>query len=354
MSLFQRKSNSLVGIDISSTSIKLLELSHSGKGYRVESYAVEPLPPNSVVEKNITDVELVGEAISRALKKSGTRARSGACAVAGSAVITKIIKMSADLTEDEMEDQIRVEADQYIPYPLEEVRLDFEVLHRSATDPNQVDVILAASRSDNVDVRVAALELAGLKAQVIDVEAFALENAVRLFLQDTKTIEPAGTIAVVDVGATMTTLSVLDNLSIIYTREQVFGGRQLTEEIQKRFGLSYEEAGLAKRQGGLPENYEPEVLAPFRESMSQQINRALQFFYASNNNIDAVDHIILAGGCASTTGIIDLLAAKTGAAVTIANPFDTMSLASRVRADALKNDAPAMMIACGLALRSFN
>lgn len=152
----------------------------------------------------------------------------------------------------------------------------------------------------------------------------------------------------------MTTLSVLDNLNIIYTREQVFGGRQLTEEIQKRYGLSYEEAGLAKRQGGLPENYEVDVLEPFRESMSQQINRALQFFYASSNNIDVVDQIILAGGCASTDGIIDLLEAKTAAKVIIANPFKTMKMTSRINSDVLITDGPAMMIACGLALRSFS
>ncbi len=261
--------------------------------------------------------------------------------------------MPEDLTEDEMESQIQVEADQYIPYPLNEVRLDFEVLHPSATEPGQVDVLLAASRSDNVDVRVAAMELAGLKAEVVDVEAFALENSVRLLLEQSKQ-DTDKTIAVIDVGATMTTLSVLDRLNIIYTREQVFGGKQLTEDIQKSYGLSYEEAGLAKRQGGLPENYDTDVLGPFREAMSQQINRALQFFYASSNTIDAVDHIVLAGGCASTTGITDLIEAKTGATVSIANPFKDMPLASRIRSEALNNDAPAMMIACGLALRSFN
>lgn len=353
VSLFKKKSAPMVGVDISSTSVKLLELSHTSKGYRVESYAVEPLPPNSVVEKNITDVELVGEAVARAYKKSGSKAKIASCAVAGSAVITKIIKMSEELTEDELEDLIQVEADQYIPYPLDEVSLDFEVLHPSLNEPGQVDVLLAASRTDNVDARVAALELAGLNAHVVDVEAFALENAVRLCTENKPELRGDGVIAIIDVGATMTTLSVLDKLNIVYTREQVFGGKQLTEEIQKRYGLSYEEAGLAKRQGGLPDNYESEVLGPFRESMSQQINRALQFFYASSNHIDAVDHIILAGGCASTNGIGELLSAKTGADVTVANPFTEMTLASRIKSDILNNDAPAMMIACGLALRSF-
>lgn len=353
MSLLRRKKTPVLGIDISSTAIKVLELGRSGNRYRVESYAVEPLPPNSVVEKNITDVELVGEAIARAVKKSGSRTRHAACAVAGSAVITKVISMPADLSEDEMENQIQVEADQYIPYPLEEISMDFEVLGPTEGDMNRVDVLLAASRSDNVDVRVAALELGGLSAKVVDVEAFALENAVGLMEHAELAAGDSSVVAVVDVGATMTTLSVLENLKIIYTREQVFGGRQLTEEIQRRYGLTYEEAGLAKRQGGLPENYGPEVLEPFKEAMAQQVSRALQFFYSSSQ-VSTVDQIILAGGCASIPGINELIEAKTGTRVVTANPFAAMSLAGRVRAETLSNDAPAMMIACGLALRSFD
>ena len=340
----------MLGVDISSTSVKLLELSRAGGRYRVESYAVEPLPPNSVVEKNITDAELVGDAIGRAVKKSGTRTRTAACAVAGSAVITKIISMPANLSEDEMESQIQIEADQYIPYPLEEISLDFEVLEPSESDPGRVDVLLAASRSDNVDLRIAALDIGGLQAKVVDVEAFGLENAVSLLLND---IGNPHVVAIMDVGATTSTLSVLEDQSIVYTREQLFGGRQLTDEIQRRYGLSYEEAGLAKRQGGLPDNYEPEVLQPFRESMAQEINRALQFFFSSSQ-VGAVDHVVVAGGCASISEIDVLIREKVDTPVSIANPFANMSVASRVRADALANDAPAMMIACGLSLRSFD
>ncbi len=352
MGRFGRKKAVLLGVDISSTSIKILELSKSGSRYRVEAYAVEPLPANSVVEKNITDVELVGEAIARAVKKSGTRLKTAACGVAGSAVITKVITMPADLSDEEMESQIEVEADQYIPYPLEEINLDFEVLKASETEPDKVDVLLAASRSDNVDVRVAALELGGLQAKVVDVEAFALENSVGLIARDNPN-EYGNLIAVADVGATMTTLSVMDNFNIIYTREQMFGGRQLTEEIMRRYGLSYEEAGLAKRQGGLPDNYEPEVLQPFKYSMVQEVNRALQFFFSSSK-YGAVDAIILGGGCASIPGVAEMIQEKTGTTVRTANPFANMAVASGVRAESLANDAPALMIACGLALRSFD
>jgi type IV pilus assembly protein PilM len=351
--LFRRANAPLLGIDISSTSVKLLELSRSGNRFRVESYAVEPLPPNSVVEKNITDAELVGEAIRRAVAKSGTKTRLAACAVAGSAVITKIITMPANLSEDDMESQIQIEADQYIPYPLEEISLDFQVLQTSEVEPDKVDVMLAASRSDNVDIRVAALGVGGLQAKVVDVEAFALENAMSLLQDANELIADSHVVAVMDVGATTSTLSVLEDSKIIYTREQTFGGRQLTDEIQRRYGLSYEEAGLAKRQGGLPDNYEPEVLRPFMESMAQEVNRALQFFYSSSQ-VGAVDHVVIAGGCASIEGIDKLIQSKIDTSVTIANPFKNMTVSSRVKVDALANDAPALMIACGLALRSFD
>lgn len=343
----------MLGIDISSTSVKLLELSRSGGRYRVESYAVEPLPPNSVIEKNITDAQQVGEAIARAVKKSGTRTRIGACAVAGSAVITKVISMPANLSEEELEGQIQIEADQYIPYALDEISLDFSILGPSPSDPGRIDVLLAASRSDNVDVRVAALEVAGIEAKIVDVEAFALENAVALLAAQGGPVGDAHVLAVMDVGATASTLSVLDEGKIVYTREQLFGGRQLTDEIQRRYGLSYEEAGLAKRQGGLPDNYEPEVLRPFMESMAQEVNRALQFFYSSTQ-VGTVDHVVLAGGCASMAGIDALVQSKVDIPTTVANPFASMTAAPRVRAEALANDAPALVIACGLALRSFD
>ena len=354
MSIFLgRKKPAILGLDISTTAVKLLELSKSGDRYRVESYAVEPLPPNSVIEKNIADVEGVGEAIRRAVKRSGTRCKYGAAAVAGSAVITKVISMQADLSDDEMESQIQLEADQYIPYPLDEVNLDFEVIGPSEEDPERVDVLLAASRSENVDARVDALDIAGLTAKVIDVEAYAMENAFSLIKEQMPDHGLDKTIAVVDIGATMTTLNVLHDLKTIYTREQVFGGKQLTEEIQRRYGLSYEEAGMAKRQGGLPDNYVPEVLEPFKEAMAQQVSRSLQFFFSSSQ-YNSVDHIVLAGGSSSIPGVDELIEQYQGVPTTIANPFSNMIISPKIKAQVLSNDAPALMIACGLALRSFD
>jgi type IV pilus assembly protein PilM len=353
LTLFGGNKPAILGLDISTTAVKLLELSKSGNRYRVESYAVEPLPPNSVIEKNISDVDAVGEAIKRAVKRSGTKLKDAAAAVAGSSVITKVISMPAALSDDDMEGQIQLEADQYIPYPLEEVSLDFEVIGPTENDPDRVDVLLAASRSENVDVRVDAIELAGLHAKVIDVEAYAMENAFTMLKEHMPDNGLDKTIAVVDIGATMTTLNVLHDLKTIYTREQVFGGKQLTEEIQRRYGLSYEEAGMAKRQGGLPDNYGPEVLDPFKEAMAQQVSRSLQFFFSSSQ-YNSVDHIVLAGGSSSIVGIDDLIEQNQGVSTTIANPFSNMIISPKIKAQVLSNDAPALMIACGLALRSFD
>jgi type IV pilus assembly protein PilM len=296
-------------------------------------------------------VEAVGETIRRALKRAGTKNKFAALAVSGSSVITKVITMPGNLSEDELETQIQLEADQYIPYSLDEVTLDFEVIGASETDPERMDVLLAASRSEIVDARVAATDIAGLTCKIIDVEAFALENAFSILAQDMPTGGIGETVALVDIGSTMTALSVLIDNKIVYAREQTFGGKQLTEEIQRRYGLTYEEAGLAKRQGGLPDNYGPEVLEPFKESMSQQVNRSLQFFYSSSQ-VGQVDRIVLAGGCASIEGSDQVIAEKTGVEVQTANPFSRMSLANRVNAEILANDAPSLMIACGLAMRS--
>ncbi|ALN84329.1 pilus assembly protein PilM [Lysobacter capsici] len=352
MGLITKSQPALVGVDISSTAVKLLQLSRVGNRYRVEHYAVEPLPPNAVVEKNIVEVEAVGEAIKRAVARSGTRVKHAAAAVAGSSVITRVIGMPNDLDEDEMESQIELEAANYVPYPIDEVNHDFEILGPMPGASDMVQVLLAASRSENVEVRASALELGGLTPRVMDVEAFAIENAFAL-LADTLSGPRDGLVALVDSGATMTTLNVLRNGRSLYHREQVFGGKQLTDEVMRRYGLSYEEAGLAKRQGGLPESYQAEVLEPFKEAMVQQVSRLLQFFYAGSE-FNRVDQIVLAGGGASIPRIAEMVEEQLGVPTTVANPLAHMTLGPRVQAHALAQDAPALMIACGLALRSFD
>jgi type IV pilus assembly protein PilM len=348
----KRKATPVLGLDISSTTVKLLELSHAGDRYRVESYAVASLPQDAVIEKNVNDVDGVANAIRSVVAQSRTKVKTVAAAVAGSSVITKMIDMPEGLNDDDMETQLTLEADQYIPYPLEEVAIDFEVQGTSPERENQVEVLLAACRRETIDARVEAIEGAEMNAKIVDVEAYAMERAFSL-IQHQLALDEDSTVAVVDIGATMTTLSVLNNGQTIYTREQLFGGKQLTDEIMRRYGLPLEEAGLAKKQGGLPDDYEPEVLEPFKDAVVQQVARSLQFFFSSSQYND-VDHIILAGGVSSMEGLAELVQEKLGTPSTVANPFAEMSISSRVNAVALSGDAPAMMIACGLALRSFD
>jgi type IV pilus assembly protein PilM len=353
---FTRKKPALLGVDISSTAIKLIELAATNSGsaslFRVENYAVEPLPPNAVVEKKIAEVQAVGETIRKAVNRSGTRAKHAAVAVSGSAVITKVISMSASLSDAEMETQIQLEADQYIPYPLEEVNIDFDVLGPSAGGGEMVDVLLAASRQENVDDRVAALEIAGLTPTVVDVEAYAMENACALLLRSHGE-NPEHNVAVADIGATTTTLHVLHDGRTVYTREQNFGGQQLIEDVQRRYGVPRTQALQQVIEGGLPDNYESEVLSPFNEALAQQIGRALQFFYSAST-FNRVDQVILAGGSAGIKGIDELVEERLGIPTGIANPFSHMALSPKIQAQMLNRDAPTLIIAVGLALRGFD
>lgn len=354
---FSRRNSPLLGIDIGSTAIKLIELSRapgaSASVFRVEYCAVEPLPYNAVVEKKIADPDAVGQCIRKAVAKSGTKTRRAAIAVAGSAVITKIISLPASSNDAEMEGQIQLEADQYIPFPLEEVNLDFDVIGPSPNAPEMVDVLLAASRRENVDDRVGALDLAGLTATVVDVEAYAMENACSLILQSRLEQRGEQTIAVADVGASTTTLHVLNKGQIIYTREQNFGGQQLREEVQRRYGLSREQATQKILDGDVAETYEAEVLAPFKEALAQQIGRALQFFY-SGTTYNRVDQVLLTGGPAGIPRIDALIEERLKVPAMIANPFGMMSLSRNVKSQELMRGAPAMMVAVGLALRGFD
>ena len=294
----------------------------------------------------------MANSIRSVVAQSRTKLKTVSAAVAGSSVITKVVDMPVGLSDDEMETQLTLEADQYIPYPLEEVALDFEVQRDSAERENMVEVLLAACRRETIDARVEAIENSELTAKVMDVEAYAMERAYQL-IRDHLELKDDSVVAIVDIGATMTTLSVLKDSATIYTREQLFGGKQLTDEIMRRYGLPLEEAGLAKKQGGLPDDYEPELLNPFREAVVQQVTRSLQLFFSSSQYND-VDHIIMAGGVSYMEGLPELVQEQLDTPTTVANPFAEMTISSRVNAVALSADAPAMMIACGLAMRSFD
>ena len=354
MFLFPRKHRPVLGLDITPSSIKLIELTLSGGQYTVDAYAAEATPQNAMNEKAIVDADAVGEAIARAVRRAGVRTKEVAVAISGDAAITKVIQMPRNLNDADLEAQVEMQADQYIPFPMDEVAYDFEVLGGSEKDNESMDVLLVASRSENVEQRRAAVAAAGLSARIVDVEAFALENACRLMTHQMPDGGIDRSVAVVDFGASTTTFSVLRNLKVVYTRDFAFGGQQLTEEVMRTYGLSLEEAGRAKKEGGLPANYQTEVLDPFIDDMTQQISRSLQFYLASGSGREQPEKILICGGCANISGAAEVVQSRIGVEAEKGDPLGQMKISSRARAQAVQRDATALLTACGLALRSFD
>lgn len=350
MALFGERHKRLLGLDIGSASIKVLELSRSGTDYRVESHGVESLPPNAVVDRNISAVEEVGAAIKRAHVRSKSRVKRAVLGVAGAGVIARTITLDASLSDAAILARIIAEADKYIPHPLSELAMDFEVLGLSEQHPEQADVLLVACRRNNIEALTAALAVGNLKPLVIEPESQAIERVFELLEPQFQRQAGELVVAVANLGATVTTLSVLVDGRSIFTREQAFGGRHLTEAIQQHYALSYEEAEAAKRQGGLSGDYGDAVLEPFNEAAAQQLSRSLRFFFSSTHYSD-VDLLLLLGGTAATKGLSGALERALQTPVTVADPFAGMSLAPGVDPAALTADAPALALACGLAMR---
>lgn len=349
LSLFNKKSNALLGIDISSSTIKLLEISRQGDTFKVEHYGSRALPEGAVIEKNIAKADAVAEELQKLAAVVKTKTTQAAVAVSGSAVIAKTIEMNSSLTDLEMENQIMVEADQYIPYALDEVAIDFERRRPSRKNEGMVEVLLAACKKETVEMRVDALQMAGYDTKFVDVEAYAMERAFRLLCQQMDLSEK-GLVAVMDIGALMTTVYVMKDGESIYTREQAFGGSRLSNAIQSRYGLSPAEAETAIVSGELPESYESEVLEPYREELIEQLGRSLQFFFSSSQYND-VNMIVLAGGAAGTKGLAEKMEESLSTKTVVANPFAKMTVGGKVNRAQLNHDASSLMMACGLAVR---
>ncbi len=344
----------LIGVDISSSAVKMVELEKTGENqYRVERYAIEPLPRDAVLDGNINEFDAVSECVGRAWKSLGTRNKNVAMALPAAAVITKKITVPAGQSEDDLSFLVETEANQYIPFALDEVNLDFQVIGPAPGEGDEIEVLIAASRKEKVEDRVATAEASGLNALVMDVEPYATQTAFELIQNQFPNGGRDRTIAIVDIGASLMSINVLRNGQSVYMRDQPFGGNQLTYDIQHFYNLTLDEAETAKRKGGLPDSYETEILRPFRENLALEVSRALQFFFTSTP-FNEVHHIVLAGGCATISDLDDTVSGRTQVNTLIANPFADMELSGRVNPRQLATDAPMLMIACGLALRGFD
>jgi type IV pilus assembly protein PilM len=332
----------------------MVEIAEAGRNvYRVERYAIEPLPKDTVVDGNIANIEAAGEAIKRAHKALGSRIRNIALALPAAAVITKKVILPGNQREEDMEVQVQGEANQYIPFSLDEVNLDFQVLGPAPSGDDEVEVLIAASRKEKIEDRVAAAEAAGLKTVVMDVESYAAQTAFELICGGNTGISESDVTAIVDIGATVTRVTVVHNAQTVYTREQQIGGQTLTQDIARQFDMPPEEAEAAKRVGNLPENFGPDVLQPFNEKIVLEIQRALQFFFTSTQ-YHSIDHILLAGGSAVIPGLDEVVHTRTQVPTVVANPFGAMQPSPKIQLKRLVQDAPSLIVACGLAMRRFD
>lgn len=350
LKLFQPKHRSILGIDITSTAVKVLEISGQEDTFVVENYGREVLPANAMDGNTIKDVDAVSQCIKKVIDRLHTPCKQAALAVPDSSIISKVIQINEGLNDEEMEELIVTEADKYIPYPIDEINLDFEILGHSEKNPSMLDVLIVASRAENVNQRVETAVHAGLEVVVIDVESHAVERAAQQLAKDLSASGQDKTIAIIDIGACYTHLFVLQGMKLVYSREEKFGGKQLIDSIAEYYAMSLEQAALAKDNGELPADYEEKVLDPFKENILLQIKRTLQFFYSTSQDGE-VDHILLSGGLAKLPGLVALIQERLGMSTTIANPFSYMTPGKIVNLDSIKHDAPALMVACGLALR---
>jgi len=343
----------MLGLDISSSSVKLVELGQDKAGNLVlERCAIEPLERGWIIDGNIEKFDEVADAVRRLVKKSGTKTRNVAMALPPSAVITKKIMLPGGLTDQELELQVETEANQYIPFPLDEVSLDFCVVGPSATSAGDIEVLIAASRREKVQDIQGLAEAAGLKPVIVDVESYASRLATGRLIENLPNKGVGSIVALFEVGALTTSMQVIRNDEVLYDRDQAFGGAQLTQMIVRQYGFSQEEAESKKRSGELPEDYESSVLRPFVDSMVQEIGRALQFFFTSTPH-NKVDYVMVAGGSSALPGLTAAVTQHTTFPCSLVNPFDGMEIGNDVRLKKMTREAPSYLTSCGLALRRF-
>lgn len=343
----------MLGLDVSSSSVKLVELGRNKAGQIVlERCAIEPLERGWVTDGNIEKFDEVAEAVRRLVKKSGAKTRNVAMALPPSAVITKKIVLPGGLSDVELELQVEAEANQYIPFPLDEVSLDFCVIGPSATSTGDVDVLIAAARREKVQDIQGLAEAAGLKPLVVDVESYASRLAAGRLIENLPDQGRGTIVALFEVGALTTSMQVIRDEEVLYERDQAFGGAQLTQLIVRQYGFSLEEAESKKRSGELPDDYGSSVLRPFVESMVQEISRALQFFFTSTPH-NKVDYVMLAGGSAALPGLTEAVTQQAGVPCSLVNPFEGMEIGDSVRLKKMTREAPSYLTSCGLALRRF-
>ncbi len=348
-SLFKKKMPPIVGVDIGTRQIKAVILEQSGDGYVLQAYACEPILKSAFQEREIKDYEPLSVALKKVKKVLNAKAKQAAVAVAGSAVISKVVYMAPEQNDFEMESQIEIEADSLIPYPLEEVYLDFEELGESATHVGKVDVLLTAAHKDQVDARLLLIREANYEPKVVDVEGYALGNAIDFFYPG---VDQGARVCCINVGASLLQVCVWDNGKIVYSKEHNFGLNALISDLAAIHMLERDEAERQLLDHSLPASWVEDTLPLFAANLLQNINRALQM-YMTTLQAERPQKLLLSGGAAVLPPLVETLQHDLDMELEIFNPFANMTVNPKLDAAHLETIAPQLAIAAGLASRSF-
>lgn len=343
----------IVGIDVSSFSIKLMEFRKSGKNVKIEHAGIVALSEGCVVNSKIVKSEEVASKLNDLVQISGTSTKNAAFAISGGDTISKITQFPEGSTDEDILNLINTYPEQYISYPIEGMAIDLRILGENDSAPDLVDVIITCAKYEDISTIIDVASDAGLSSKIIDVSTYTLENIFPMLSSNFPDYGKNKTIAVIDIGAMNTNLCVFDNGSLTFAKVANFGGKKLTDDIMSKYGVSYGDAGRLKKQGGLPDNYENELLNPFKEDVINHIGRLLKFYYTSNH-VETVDYISLAGGCSGIEGLADLTESRLGISCGITDPFTHLPCSPRVSKKLVQNNGSALLVAGSLALRAFD
>jgi type IV pilus assembly protein PilM len=343
-----RKAKSLVGLDIGSSAVKAVELRAAGRGYRIATYGSEPLPPDSIVDGAIIDGAAVADAIRRLFDGRGIRTKDVAASLSGNAVIVKKITLPT-MTEAELAESIYWEAEQYIPFDIQDVNLDYQVLDGAEAGKGTMDVLLVAAKKEKIADYTGVIAQAGRTAVIVDVDAFALQNAYEV----NYAIEPAAVVVLLNAGASATNINILSGEQSVFTRDVSIGGNAYTEALQRELSLPFEVADQLKRgetvDGVSFEEARP-VLRAVTENVMLEIQKTFDFFKATASS-DRIDRLVVSGGASRAEGFMEILAERFGAPVEAFDPFRRVAFDARKVAGNPAEIAATAAVAVGLALR---
>lgn len=346
MFLFKKKKE-VVGVDVGSSSIKLVQLKETKGSYQLQNIGIVPLPPEAIVDNTLMDRSLIVTAVKNLVASLGIKVKDVACSISGNSVIIRKIVLPV-MPQEELEDQITWEAEQYIPFDINDVNMDFQILSPDSVDPSKMNVLLVASKKDIINDYVSVFNEAGMHLSVIDVDSFAVQNTFEINY-DTS---PDDVLALVNIGASIMNINVIKDSITLFTRDVQIGGNLYTEEIQKQLGVSGHEAEQMKLLAHETRHQAlSDVLNKVNETITQEIRRSLDF-YNSTANDDRISRIFLCGGVSKGLHLAELISDKIGLPVEAINPFAKLKYNEKdFDPEYLQEIAPFMAVTVGLAIR---